>query len=270
MSLFFVFVIIAGMAALSLVRLPILAWFILWPLAVYAFLHLGLAVPVPASVQNIYMSLTVMALVVYVLADAKRFSDFKSQIVRFVCEPKYSAYLYGVGAALPVLLAVKIYFDMSVEVRAPSFPRTVHPPPPREMSFKDKKIDLIKGKNPYRELETKEPQKFAEHAANGKRVYYQNCVFCHGDDMRGDGIYAHALNPLPAEFGTTTIGMLQEGYLFWRIAKGGPGLPDEAGPWSSAMPAWEKFLSEDEIWDVIIYLYEHTGLKPREEEEHHE
>ena len=63
--------------------------------------------------------------------------------------------------------------------------------------------------------------------------------------------------------------MLQETFLFWRIAKGGPGLPDSATPWDSSMPVWEKFLSEDEIWSVTLFLYDHTGFKPRTEEEVH-
>jgi hypothetical protein len=29
------------------------------------------------------------------------------------------------------------------------------------------------------------------------------------------------------------------------------------------MPAWEKFLSEDEMWDVILFLYDFTGQRPR-------
>jgi len=33
------------------------------------------------------------------------------------------------------------------------------------------------------------------------------------------------------------------------------------------MPSWEKFLKEDEIWDVILFLYDHTGLRPRAREE---
>ncbi|NIP59075.1 MAG: cytochrome c [Gemmatimonadetes bacterium] len=33
------------------------------------------------------------------------------------------------------------------------------------------------------------------------------------------------------------------------------------------MPAWEDFLTEDEIWSVIIFLYEQTGLTPRTWEE---
>ncbi len=29
------------------------------------------------------------------------------------------------------------------------------------------------------------------------------------------------------------------------------------------MPAWEEFLTEDEIWAVIIFLYEQSGWEPR-------
>ena len=29
------------------------------------------------------------------------------------------------------------------------------------------------------------------------------------------------------------------------------------------MPAWEKFLKEEEIWEVILFLYDHTGQRPR-------
>ena len=33
---------------------------------------------------------------------------------------------------------------------------------------------------------------------SGKRVYHQNCVFCHEDNMEGDGIFAHGFNPISA------------------------------------------------------------------------
>ena len=61
--------------------------------------------------------------------------------------------------------------------------------------------------------------------------------------------------------------MLRETFLFWRISKGGPGLPEEGGPWDTAMPAWEKILKEEDIWDVILFLYDFTGRKPRAREE---
>ena len=33
------------------------------------------------------------------------------------------------------------------------------------------------------------------------------------------------------------------------------------------MPAWEDFLTADEIWSVIIFLYRQTGHSPRTWEE---
>jgi hypothetical protein len=33
------------------------------------------------------------------------------------------------------------------------------------------------------------------------------------------------------------------------------------------MPAWETLLTADEIWAVIIFLYEQTGHSPRTWEE---
>ena len=34
------------------------------------------------------------------------------------------------------------------------------------------------------------------------------------------------------------------------------------------MPAWEKFLKEEEMWEVILFLYDFTGQKPRAKEAH--
>ena len=135
------------------------------------------------------------------------------------------------------------------------------------MTFRGKKINILKAANPFRELEVKDQKSFGEHVAAGRTIYYQNCVFCHGDNMQGNGIFAYGYDPQPANFDDpTTIAMLQESYLFWRIAKGGPGLPEESAPWASAMPAWETMLSEDDIWNVILFLYTFTGQKPRAQE----
>ena len=118
--------------------------------------------------------------------------------------------------------------------------------------------------NPYRELETSNPAEFAESGwPTAAQIYYQNCFYCHGDLMGGAGMFAHALNPIPTNFQDPgTIAMLREAFLFWRIAKGAPGMPEEGGPWQSAMPAWENFLSEEEMWNVILFLYDFTGYKP--------
>ena len=133
----------------------------------------------------------------------------------------------------------------------------------------DKPFNLVTLDNPYRPLEKTNPAAFAAHLANGKRVFYQNCLYCHGDAMRGDGMYAHGLNPIPTNFADAgAIALLQESFLFWRVSKGGPGLPEEGGPWDTAMPAWEKFLTEEEMWDVILFVYDYSGQRPRAREVH--
>ena len=78
--------------------------------------------------------------------------------------------------------------------------------------------------------------------------------------MSANGMFVHGLDPIPTNF-HDTIPLLRETYLFWRISKGGPGLPEEGGPWDTAMPVWEKFLKEDEMWDAILFLYDFTGAQ---------
>ena len=86
--------------------------------------------------------------------------------------------------------------------------------------------------------------------------------------MDGRGHFGHGFSPTPLPFDDPGgIPMLTESFIFWRVAKGGPGLPKEGTPWNSAMPVWEDFLTEDEIWAVIIYLYEQNGFRPRAWEE---
>jgi hypothetical protein len=131
-------------------------------------------------------------------------------------------------------------------------------------------VNLDAGENPFLALERSDPGEYRKHVENGRRVYYQNCVFCHGDNLAGNGMFVHALDPIPTNFADgATIANLRDTFLFWRVSKGGPGLPEEGGPWDTAMPAWEKFLTEEEMWDAILFLYDFTGEKPRAREEVH-
>ena len=213
------------------------------------------------------MAIVTVSLLVYISTNDSKLASVRDPLIRFVVDRKYQNYLVAVVAIIPVLAAARVYIQLNQPVEPPAFGRTIHPAPPQEMSFKGKKIDLVNGENPYRALEESDPQEFAAHVAQGRRVYFENCVFCHGDRLDGDGIFAHGFDPKPANFADpTTIVMLQEGYLFWRIATGGPGLPHESGPWNSSMPAWDRFLSEREIWDVILFLYDYTDQRPRARE----
>ena len=256
--------------ALRFARLNMIGWMVVWWIGVWVAVRFGVDPPMPSSIVGMFMAIVTIGLIAYISSDQERLADTVAPIERFLVDKKFTVPLIMVVIALPILVGLKIHRDSVKSVSAPVYGRTIHPAPPSSITFKGKNIDLVAGQNPYRELEDSDPDAFREHVMNGSRVYYQNCVFCHGDDMHGDGIFGHALNPLPANFAEpTTIAMLQETYLFWRIAKGAPGLPDESTPWSSAMPAWEQFLTEEEIWDVILFLYDHTGARPRAREEHH-
>jgi len=255
---------------LRLRRARSFAWALAVFASIYAFVRFGFVTPIPFSVVVIYMFITTLALTAYVSSSAVRRVEFLAPLVALVNEQRLRPLLAGVLVLLPALAAAGAYFGGQEKLEAPAFGRTVHPAPPDTIPFGDKTIDLTRGHNPFRELETQDPAAFRAHVENGRKTYYRNCHFCHGDAMAGDGMFAHGLNPIPTNFTDSgTIAQLQENFLFWRISKGGPGLPAEGGPWDSAMPAWEKFLKEEEIWEVILFLYDHTGQRPRAAGEEH-
>ena len=85
---------------------------------------------------------------------------------------------------------------------------------------------------------------YIKHVREGGEIFFQNCHFCHGDNLNGRGLWAFAFNPIPANFTDAgTIAQLQETFVFWRVAKGGIGLPGEGFPWASVMPPWEQHLT---------------------------
>jgi mono/diheme cytochrome c family protein len=247
-----------------LLRVPPLAWLAAWWVAVWAVVDHGFAVPIPQSVVKLFMAIVTGALVIYATADRQRMREVSRPLLVFMTERRFLPALLLVMLLVPAAVAVSIYRDMTAPPTPPFFARTIHPAPPNEITVHGERVDLTRLHNPFRGLEQRNPQEFRRRVAEGRRVYYENCFYCHGDLMQGDGMFAPALNPIPTNFQDLgTIAQLQENYLFWRIAKGGPGLPEEGGPWASAMPAWEQFLTNDEMWDVILFLYDFTGTRPR-------
>jgi mono/diheme cytochrome c family protein len=268
MNLLVVLAVAAVFGFLRLRRASLLIWAVAWWAGIYVLLRFGFTAPIPSSVVSLYMGIVSIAILAYVSSSQERREEVSRPLVRFMTDKRYTAMLGATVVAIPALAAANVYVQMNVPLEPPLFPRTVHPASPPEITVHDKRIALDAGDNPFRQLETSNPEEFQKHVENGRRVYYRNCVFCHGDDMGGNGMFVHGLDPIPTNFADgDTIANLRETFLFWRAAKGGPGLPDEGGPWDSAMPAWEKFLTEEEIWEVILFLYDFTGERPRAREE---
>ncbi len=268
MNILVVLAVAAVFGVLRFRRASLLVWAGAWWVGLYLLLRFGFTVPIPSSVVTIYMGIVTLAIAAYVSSSDERRGEIAGPLVRFMTDKRYTASLGAAVIAIPALAAANVYVQMNVPLEPPLFSRTVHPASPAEITVGEKKVDLNAGENPFRHLETSNPDEFRGHVEKGRQVYYRNCVFCHGDNLAGNGMFVHGLDPIPTNFADPgTIAMLQETFLFWRIAKGGPGLPEEGGPWATAMPAWEKFLTEEEIWDVILFLYEFTGQRPRATEE---
>jgi mono/diheme cytochrome c family protein len=103
----------------------------------------------------------------------------------------------------------------------------------------------------------------------GRALYAMNCRACHGDSVGGDGPMADGFKLRPINFTDNgTIETIVEGYTFWRVTNGGPGLPTEATPWDSAMPEWKLSLTEEQRWKIIMAEYDLAEKTPRLPEAH--
>ena len=232
----------------------------------YLIFQFAIRPPAPFSVLSLYMGIVLLAVLVYVSADSDSWRAFLRPIGATLVDPDKRILRLALMVVIPLLLGYYAYTQAAAKPQAPPELRAVHPAPPDTIQFKGKEFKIAGADNPLR----KDASAMPKHVAAGGDVYIRNCMYCHGDNLDGKGHFAHGFNPPPANFvDPGTIAMLQEAYLFWRIAKGGPGLPKEATPWNSVMPAWEDRLSEEQIWQVIMYLYAATGQQPRRWETAH-
>ncbi|HTV65000.1 MAG TPA: c-type cytochrome [Bryocella sp.] len=80
-------------------------------------------------------------------------------------------------------------------------------------------------------------------AAEGQKVYAQNCAQCHGKNLEGMG-------PAPA-LNSASVHNAKAGELFWFITSGKP---------SSGMPSWTN-LPKNQRWEIVSYLQSSQGTK---------
>jgi mono/diheme cytochrome c family protein len=229
-------------------------------LGLYAGLRFGISPPIPVSVLVIYMTLATIGVVVFLAANQERWLGFLSPIVAVFAGRAPRSVQVLIFVALPLVTALAAWRVAAPSLDAPFEPRVVHPEPPVSVVAFGRNLAMAGLQNPLRAP----GQDLARHTATGKTIYYRNCFFCHGDALAGDGHFAQTFRPIPANFRDVgTISMLQESFVFWRVVTGGPGLPNSATPWHSAMPVWQNLLTEEEIWQVILYIYEGSGSTPR-------
>ena len=101
--------------------------------------------------------------------------------------------------------------------------------------------------------------------ANGKNLYAQNCAACHGENGAGDGVFADDLAAAGEASMQTMNGSMDmsmqkpidftdpkrmlgaaPAVLQGKILRGGMG---------TGMPMWGSIFTEDQMWDLVAYLY---------------
>ena len=221
---------------------------------VFLFLKVGLPLftaPLPMSLIWLYLFLTTIGIIVFGTLSGHSTEALLGPIFRFLGGEGIGGVTkiarLAVLGLFPLLVGWQTYSGLVASYEPPSENRTVHPAPPGE---------FVGLSNPLPNT--------PENVMQGKGFFSAFCSPCHGAKFDGNGHASDGFNPPPANFvDPGTIAQLQESYLFWRIKKGGVGLPVEGHPWKSAMPRWEVELSDDMIWKIIMGEYAGSGHKPR-------
>lgn len=105
------------------------------------------------------------------------------------------------------------------------------------------------------------PTPVAPNLEQGKALYGRYCAQCHGAEGKGDGPAADFVYPRPRDFtlalykvrSTPTGQLPTDQDLFKVISEGLPG---------TSMPAWNKYLSENERWQLVhhVKIFDTLGL----------
>jgi cytochrome c553 len=91
----------------------------------------------------------------------------------------------------------------------------------------------------------------------GKELFEQYCVVCHGQGGEGDGFNAYNLNPKPHSLSDSTyMKVISSGTLTETISFGGKGVNK-----SVLMPAYQKTLDKTQISNVVVYIETFTRTK---------
>ncbi|REH01023.1 c-type cytochrome [Flavobacterium aquicola] len=83
-------------------------------------------------------------------------------------------------------------------------------------------------------------------AANeGKVIFDQMCVLCHGNNGQGNGEAGQSLSPQPANLVALNVKNQSDGAIFWKITNG-----------RAPMAPYFDLLNDDQRWKLVNYIRE--------------
>jgi len=92
--------------------------------------------------------------------------------------------------------------------------------------------------------DTQAGDKWATLFDEGKALFTEKCLSCHGCSGNGQGPYARQTVARPANLHERIINFPGDNFHFWRVSTGVPG---------TAMPPWALSLDEETIWKIATY-----------------
>lgn len=91
------------------------------------------------------------------------------------------------------------------------------------------------------------------HVEIGEKLYRFYCLVCHGKMGKGDGVNSVEMDPAPRDFTDSGkekyMAKRTEEEIYSAISGGGSSIEK-----SSLMPAFNKTLSEHEMWSIVAYI----------------
>ncbi len=83
----------------------------------------------------------------------------------------------------------------------------------------------------------------ASATADGKKIFNQMCVLCHGLTGKGNGEAGLSLERKPANFLALKVVNETDGNIFWKITRG-----------KAPMATYEELLTDDQRWKLVNYI----------------
>lgn len=85
----------------------------------------------------------------------------------------------------------------------------------------------------------------ATATADGKVLFTQACVVCHGEKGKGDGVAGVNLSPHPANLTSTKVQSQTDGALFWKMTNG-----------RAPMASYKAIYTDKQRWELVDYIRE--------------
>jgi hypothetical protein len=238
--------------------------------------------PLPRTLLFIYMVLSLIGVGLFVSTSEKKMGDFIAPVVTFLRGGQGGILAVArlvVLIAFPLLVGWVTFSKASPAVQSLTSIRVQHPTLPGKFEkmvnpFREPTDEVLKkfiaDNGGSMAMEQAKPAFTEKALREGRDLFQINCRPCHGSRANSDGPMAIGFRLRPADFTDPgTISTVIEPFVFWRINEGAFGLPAEATPWDSAMPAWKGEIPEDDMWKITLADYDIAGVTPRTPEKIH-